>query len=237
MLLKACLVAQTYGVDYFDTFSLVAKLTSIQLFISLATTHGWDLHQFVIKNAFLHGDLVEEVYMEQLPGFVAQGEIGRVCRPRKSLYGLKQSPCAWFGKFSEVIEKFGMQKSKSDHSLFYRNSQAGIILLVVYVDDIIITENDMVSISSLKSFLHSHFHTKDLGMLKYFLGVEVMRSKRGIFLSQKKYVLDLLSETEKLVAKPCQSPMAQNLHLTREGELFEDPERYRRLVGKLNYFQ
>ena len=128
-----------------------------------------------------------------------------------------------------------MQKSKSDHSVFYIISQAGIILLVVYVEDIIIIENDMVGISSLKSFLHGQFHTKDLEMLKYFLGVEVMRSKRGIFLSQRKYMLDLLSETGKLAAKPCQSPMAQSLHLTREDELFEDPERYRRLVRKLNY--
>ena len=128
-----------------------------------------------------------------------------------------------------------MQKSKSDHSVFYRNSQAGIILLAVYVADIIITGNDMTGISSLKSFLHGQFHTKNLGMLKYFLGVEVMRSKREIFLSQRKYVLDLLSKTRKLATKPCQSPMAQNLYLTREGELFEDLEKYRRLVGKLNY--
>ena len=173
--------------------------------------------------------------MKQPPRFVAQEEIGRVCCLRKSLYGLKQSPHAWFGKFSEVIEKFGMQKSKSDHFVFYRNSQTGIILLVVYVDDIIITGNDMAGISSLKSFLHGQFHTKDLGMLKYFLGVEVMRSKHGIFLSQRKYVLNLLSETGKLATKPWKSPTAQSLHLTREGELFEDPRRYRRLVGKLNY--
>ena len=173
--------------------------------------------------------------MEQPPGFVAQGEIGRVFRLQKSLYGLKQSSRAWFSKFSEVIKKFGMQKSKSDHFVFYRNSQAGIILLVVYVDDIIITRDDMAGISSLKYFLHGQFHTKDLGMLKYFLGVELMRSKRGIFLSQRKYVLDLLSETGKLAEKPCQSPMAQSLHLTREGELLEDLEKYRRLVEKLNY--
>ena len=134
-----------------------------------------------------------------------------------------------------MIKKFGQQKRKSYHSVFYRNSQADIILLVVYVDDIVITGNDMVGISSLKSFLHDQFHTKDLGMLKYFLGVEVMRSKRGIFLSQMKYVLDLLFETGKLVAKPCHSPTAQSIHLTREVELFKNPERYRRLVGKLNY--
>ena len=134
-----------------------------------------------------------------------------------------------------MIEKFSLQKSKPDHFVFYRNTQVGIILLVVYVDDIVITGNDMASISSLKSFLHSLFHTKDLGMLKYFLGVEVIRSKHGIFLSQKKYVLDLLSETGKLAAKSCHSPMAQSLHLTREGKLFEDPKRYKKLVGKLNY--
>ena len=126
--------------------------------------------------------------MKKLPEFVAQGEIGRVCYLRKSLYRLKQSPHAWFGKFNEVIEKFGMQKSKFDHYVFYRNSQVGIILLVVYVDDIIITGNDMAGISSLKSFLHGQFHTKDLGMLKYFLGIEVMRSKHGIFLSISKEI-------------------------------------------------
>ena len=121
-----------------------------------------------------------------------------------------------------MIEKFGLQKSKSDHSVFYRNYQAGIILLVVYVDDIIITGNDMAGISSLKSFLYGQFHTKDLEMLKYILGVEVMRNKREISLSQRKYLQDLLSETRKLITKPCQSPMTQSLHLTREGELFEE---------------
>ena len=188
--------------DYSVTFSPVAKLIFIRLFISLAATHGWDLHQLDIKYVFLHGDLAKEVYMEQHPEFVAQGEIGRVCCLQKSLYGLKQSPRAWFGKFSEMIEKFGMQKSKSDHFVFYRNSQVGIILLVVYVDDIIITRDDMAGITSLKSFLHGQFHTKDLGMLKYFLGTEAMRSKRGIVL-QRKYVLDLLFETGKLATKPC----------------------------------
>ena len=128
-----------------------------------------------------------------------------------------------------------MQKSKSDHSVFYRNSNFGVILLVLYVDDIVITRSDFKGILSLKSFLHNQFHTKDLGMLKYFLGVEVMRSKQGILLSQQKYVLDMLSATGKLGAKPHSTPMASNVLLTKEGKLFEDPERYRRLVGKLNY--
>ena len=109
-------------------------------------------------------------------------------------------------------------------------------MLIVYVDDIVITGSDSIGISSLKSFLQGQFHTKDLGILRYFLGVKVMRSEHGIFLSKKKYVLNLLSETGKLRAKPCSSPMAPSLHLTREGKSFEDPDRYKRLAGKLNYF-
>ena len=151
------------------------------------------------------------------------------------MYGLKQSSHAWFGKISQAVEKFGMQKSKFDHSIFYRNSSLGIILLVVYVDDIVIIESDFKGILSLKSFLHGQFHTVDLGMLRYFLGVEVMRSKHGIFSSQRTYVLDLLSKTGKFEAKLCSSLMAPGVHLIREGETFEDLERYRRLVGILNY--
>ena len=163
--LKAYLVAKgyahTYAVDYSDTFSLVAKLTSVRLFISLAACYDWNLHQLDIRNVFLQGDLQEEVYKEQPPGFVTQGEIGKVCHLQKSLYGLKQSPHAWFGKFSQAIETFGMQKSKSDHSVFYKNSSSSIILLVVYVDNIVITGSDSKGILSLKSFLHSRFHTKE----------------------------------------------------------------------------
>ena len=115
--------------------------------------------------------------------------------------------------------------------VFYKNSSSGIILLVVYVDDIVIIGSDSKSILSLKSFLH----IKDLGMLKYFLGVEVMRSKQRILLSQRKYVLDLLSETGKLGAKPCSTPVTPNVQITKKGDLFEDSERYIRLIGKWNY--
>ena len=113
---------------------IILELTYVRLFFSLVASHDWDLHQLDIKNVFLHGDLQEEVYMEQPSGFVAQGEIGKVCRHRKSLYGLKESPRAWFDKFSQKFEKFGMQKSKSNHSVFYRNSKTftGIPVLELF---------------------------------------------------------------------------------------------------------
>ena len=154
--------------------------------------------------------------MEQPLGLVTQEEIGKVCRLQKSLYGSKQSPRAWFGKFSQAVETYDMQKSKSDHSVFYKNSSSGIILLVVYVDDIVINKSESKGILSLKSFLHSQFHTKNLGMLKYFLGVKVMRSKQEILLSQRKYVLDLLSKTGKLGVKPCNTTITPNVQITKE---------------------
>ena len=128
-----------------------------------------------------------------------------------------------------------MRKSKSNHSVFHKNSSSSIILLIVSVDDIVIKVSDFKGILSLKSFLHNQFHAKDLGMLKYFLGVEVMRNKQGILLSQQKYVLNLLSKTGKLSVKSCSTPMTPNVKIIKEGDLFEDPKRYKRLVGKLNY--
>ncbi|KAJ9701816.1 hypothetical protein PVL29_006965 [Vitis rotundifolia] len=145
--LKARLVAkgytQVYGSDYGDTFSPVAKIASVRLLLSMAAMCSWPLYQLDIKNAFLHGDLAEEVYMEQPPGFVAQGESGLVCRLRRSLYGLKQSPRAWFDRFSSVVQEFGMLRSTTDHSVFYHHNSLGqCIYLVVYVDDIVITGSD-----------------------------------------------------------------------------------------------
>ena len=167
----------------------------------MAANLGWPLFQLDVKNAFLNSDLKEEVYMEQPPGFVAQGESGKVCRLHKAIYGLKQSPRAWFGKFSEVVLKFGLRRCYSDHSVFSHTSDKGKILLIVNVDDIIIAEDDKQDIDDLKRYLQNSFRTKDLVKLCYFLGIEVAQSKEGISLSQRKYVLDILEETGLLGSK------------------------------------
>ena len=118
-------ILRFYGSDYGDTFSPVAKIASVRLLLFMAAMCSWPLYQFDIKNVFLHGDITEEVYMEQPPGFIAQGESGLVCRLRRSLYGLKQSPRAWFGHFSSVVQEFGMLHSTTDHLVFYHHNSSG----------------------------------------------------------------------------------------------------------------
>ncbi|RVX21698.1 Retrovirus-related Pol polyprotein from transposon RE2 [Vitis vinifera] len=183
------------------------KIASVRLLLSMAAMRSWPLYQLDIKNDFLHGDLAEEVYMEQPPGFVAQGESGLVCRLRRSLYGLKQSPRAWFSRFSSVVQEFGMFRS-----------------------------SDQNGIQKLKQHLFTHFQTKDLEKLKYFLGIEITQSSSGVVLSQRKYALDILEETDMLDCKLVDTPMDLNVKLIPgQGEPLGDPGRYRRLVGKLNY--
>ncbi|BBH02251.1 transposable element gene [Prunus dulcis] len=195
---KARLVAkgytQTYGIDYEETFAPVAKLNTVRVLLSLAANLDWPLHQFDVKNAFLHGELTEEVYMDIPPGYNTT-QTGTVCRLRKALYGLKQSPRAWFGRFTMAMKNNGFKQCNSDHTLFLKHRKGKVTALIIYVDDMIITGNDKQEISQLQDYLATEFEMKDLGGLKYFLGIEVARSQQGIFLSQRKYVLDLLTDT------------------------------------------
>ena len=132
--------------------------------------------------------------------------------------------------------KFGLRRCHSDHSVFSHTSNRGKILLIVYVDDIIVTRDDKQGIDDLKRYLQNSFRTKDLGKLCYFLSIEIARSKEGINLSQRKYVLDILEETGLLGSKLMETPTDPNVKLYEDqGELLSNPERYRRLVGKLNY--
>ncbi|KAF3624870.1 putative oleosin Bn-III-like [Capsicum annuum] len=155
--------AQTYRVDYLDRVVTVAKLTSVHLFISLAASKNWHLHQLDIKNAFLHGDLHRGIY-GAITWFYCSGGLWDSLPFKESFYGLKQSPQAWFDKFSGVVLEFGVKKSKCDHSVFYRKSIDMLMTLSL--------QSYSTGIVLLKSFLLTKFHTKDLGGLKYFLGVE-----------------------------------------------------------------
>lgn len=226
---------QTEGLDYTETFSPVAKMTTVRLFLDVAAKLNHEIHQMDVHNAFLHGDLEEEVYMKLPPGFSDKNET-RVCRLRKSLYGLKQARRCWFAKLVEALLKYGFVQTYSDHSLFVYFKQDITLRILVYVDDLIISGNSTSAINSFKAYLSTCFHMKDLGSLKYFLGLEVSRSSQGIYLCQRKYTLEIITECGLLGCKPAGSPMDQNHTLGRpQGDLLPDPERYRRLTGRLIY--
>lgn len=165
---------QIEGLDYNETFVPVAKMTSVRCFLSVAVAKGWELHQMDANNAFLHGNLDEEVYMRLPPGFKTVGT-NRVYKLQKSLYGLKQAPRQWFAKLSSKLSAYEFVRSYSDYSLFTYRKENIFMAILVYVDDIILASNDSAASGHFKTYLHEYFSIKDLGALKYFLRIEVAR--------------------------------------------------------------
>ena len=149
--------------DYKHTFSPVAKLTTVRVFIALATAKGWPLHELDINNAFLHGFLDEEVYMYPTEGY-DKARAGQVCKLERSLYGLKQASRKWSLELTKFLLKHGFRQSKSDYSLFTHVSQGCSIFILVYVDDLLIIGDDAQSIAHIKQALHETFTIKDLGL-------------------------------------------------------------------------
>jgi hypothetical protein len=239
---KARLVAKGFtqmeGVDYFETFSPVAKLTTVRVLLALAAAKGWFLEQLDINNAFLHGDLNEEVYMSLPPGFEIPNSdcSSKVCRLHKSLYGLKQASRQWNHKLTTTLISLGYSQSQADHSLFVKASDSTFTALLVYVDDIVLTGNSMFEINYVKQILDNRFKIKDLGPLRFFLGLEVARTKAGISLNQRKYALELLNDSGNLATKPATTPCDPSTKLTNEGSTpYSDHTAYRRLIGRLIY--
>lgn len=236
---KARLVAKGFtqkeGFDYFETFSPVAKLTTVWLLLAVAASKCWHNHQLDMNNAFLHGVLHEEIYMKLPLGFHRKGE-SKVCKLNKSLYGLKQASRQWFLKFSDFLLTQGFDQSKSDYTLFTKHSACSFLTLLVYVDDIILTGDNLAMITDFKTVIDHKFKIKDLGSLKYFLGLEVARSRDGISLCQRKFALDILSDSGFVGAKPVLTPVEQNLKFVQDaGSPLHDPTKYKRLVGRLLY--
>nr|XP_016490919.1 PREDICTED: uncharacterized mitochondrial protein AtMg00810-like [Nicotiana tabacum] len=197
-----------------------------------------------INNAFLQGDLYEEVYMSLPQGFIKHGET-KVCRHLKSLYGLKQAFRQWNIKLTEALIESGHNQIAFDHSLFTKKQGDGLVVILIYVDDLLITGSHQTLIEDAKMTLHNRFKVKGLGELRYFLGVEVLRSKKGTLLNQRKYALELISQVGLSGFKPAKTPLELNQNLTTvdydahvgntDDLEFEDATTYQQLIGKLLY--
>uniref|UniRef100_A0A2N9FEK0 Reverse transcriptase Ty1/copia-type domain-containing protein n=1 Tax=Fagus sylvatica TaxID=28930 RepID=A0A2N9FEK0_FAGSY len=237
---KAKLVAkgfhQQYGVDYAKTFSPVVKPPTVRLVISLVVSLNWPLRQLDVRNAFLHGSLQEEVYMQQPPGYVQPDHPNLVCKLHKSLYGLKQAPRAWFESFTGQLLHLGFTASSVDNSLFIFHDKHIIAYLLFYMDNIVITSNTPSYLDHLIKSLSSVFELKDLSPLSYFLGLQVHRTSQALYLSQTKYAVDLLHKHHMFDTKPTKTPCSPSTRLTlTEGTPLQEPHSYRSLVGALHY--
>ena len=237
---KARLVAkgynQTEGLDYMETFSPVAQMTTIRVLLTLAAANNWYLHQLDVNTAFLHGDLEEEVYMTVPLGMKNSENSDLVCHLKKSIYGLKQASRQWNQKLTSVLSSHGFVQSRADYSLFVKKYESDFTAILIYVDDLLITGNSLSDIQNIKTILNDTFTIKDLGDARFFLGMELTRFTHGIFLFQKKYALELLQDTGLTTAKPVSCPLDPAVKLQKLGsDLFHDPTAYRRLIGRLVY--
>ncbi|KAG7589577.1 GAG-pre-integrase domain [Arabidopsis suecica] len=238
--LKARIVAKGFdqeeGIDYLETYSPVVRTATVRSILHVATIMGWEIKQMDVKNAFLHGDLTETVYMTQPAGFVDPAKPDHVCHLHKSLYGLKQAPRAWFDKFSTYLLEFGFTCSMSDPSLFVYTKGKDIIMLLLYVDDMAITGNNSDTLATLLLELNKRFRMKDMGKLNYFLGIQAQFHSGGLFLSQQKYAEDLLAVAGMLDCAPMPTPLPLQLNkVPNQEDKFENPTYFRSLAGKLQY--
>ncbi|KAK2373624.1 putative mitochondrial protein [Trifolium repens] len=237
---KARLVAKGFhqqaGSDFTETFSPVVKLVTVKTVLTMAVSNKWPIQQIDVNNAFLNGILEEEVYMQQPPGFEASDKT-LICKLNKALYGLKQAPRAWFDRLKTALLGYGFQASKCDPSLFMMKTSKIHLIVLVYVDDIIITGSSMPHIQKLISNLNAEFALKQLGTLDYFLGIEVFHLADGsLLLSQAKYIRDLLSKAKMDTANGMPTPMASTLKLSKVGSIpVDDPTQFRSIVGALQY--
>ena len=222
---KARLVVKGYsqrkGIDYAEIFSLVVKLTSIRILLSVVSSKNLHLEQMDVKTAFLHGDLDKEIYMQQPEGFVVPGKEHMVCKLTRSLYGLKQAPRQWYKKFDSFMTKSGFCKAEKDPCCYFKKYTDSYVFLLLYVDDMLIAGSSMREINNLKTRLSAVFEMKDLGPAKQILGMKISRDRSvgTLNLSQELYIEKVLSRFRVNDAKPMSTPLANHFKLSKSSHL------------------
>nr|GFA34085.1 ribonuclease H-like domain-containing protein [Tanacetum cinerariifolium] len=201
----------------------------------LAISRHWPVHQLDVKNAFLHGNLAETIYMHQPPGFRDPEHPNYVCLLQRSLYGLKQAPRAWFQRFAAYIIIVGFTPSRCDSSLFIYKQGDDTTFLLHYVDDIVLTASSDRLLQQIIASLHREFSMTDLGALNNFLGISVMCDSSGTFLSQRKYAMEILERAHMVGCNPSRTPVDTESKLGDGGTPVVDPTLYRSLAGSLQY--
>lgn len=191
---KARLVAKGYkqkpGIYYFEVFAPVTRVDTVRMVISLAAHNAWKIFQMDVKSALLNRTLEEVVYLEQLEGYVKEGQDDMVHKLKKALYDLKQAPRAWCTKIDSYFKEHKFQRCPYEHTLYVKNNQQGDVTIVcVYVDDLIITSNNMRLVAEFREALASQFEMTDMGLMSYFLSIEEMQTEQGTFMSPRKYVV------------------------------------------------
>ncbi|KAJ3691578.1 hypothetical protein LUZ61_020742 [Rhynchospora tenuis] len=237
---KARLVAKGYkqkaGIDYEEVFAPVAIMETIRLLISLAAQNKWNIYQMDVKSAFLNGVLEEEVYIEQPPGYIKEGKENKVLKLKKALYGLKQAPRAWNTRIDTYFKEHGFVQCPYEHALYVKVCDDDIMFVALYVDDMIFKGNNNKMIEKFKLEMSKEFEMTDLGLMSYFLGLEVKQDKSGIFVSQEAYAKDVLKRFKIDYCNPVCTPVESRTKLSRydEGKAV-DATQYRSLVGSLCY--
>ncbi|XP_021741927.1 uncharacterized protein LOC110708128 [Chenopodium quinoa] len=227
---------QQIGIDCGEMFSPVVKPATIRTVLSISLCKAWSIHQLDVKNALLHGELQETVYMHQPLGYRDRTHPDYVCLLRKSLYGLKQAPRAWYKRFADFVLSIGFTNGRMDNSLFIFRKGSDMAYILLYVDDIILTASSDTLRRSIMDLLGSEFAMKDLGPLNYFLGIVVTRHKGGMFLSQRKYAEEIIERAGMSSCKPSPTPVDTNSKVSATSSTtFDDPTLYRSLAGALQY--
>ncbi|KAJ9556796.1 LOW QUALITY PROTEIN: hypothetical protein OSB04_011410 [Centaurea solstitialis] len=216
---KARLVIKGYrqkeGLDYFDTYLPVTRITSIRLVLAIAAIRNLQIHQMDVKTAFLNGELDEEIYMEQPEGFVAKGKENKVCKLVKSLYGLKQAPKQLHQKFDQAMLESGFKISERDKCVYMKDTAHGYVILCLYVDDMLIIDSDDKMIKSTKDMLKSKFDMKDMGLADVILGIKITRTQNGLVLSQTHYVDKILEKFNQGDTSIARTPIDTSQHLSK----------------------